>query len=305
MTAPGLVGDIGGTNARFGLIANGRLGDVHSFACADFAGLDAAVRAYLGRTGTQPRRAAFCVAGPVAGDRVRMTNHPWEFSIAQLTAALGLERLRVTNDFAAVAEAVPRLGATDRRQVGGGATVADAPIAVIGPGTGLGVAGLTPNADGWTVIPTEGGHVTLAAATDREAAVIARVRAIHGHVSAERLISGPGLTLLHRTLAELAGRAGADLDPATITGDPAHDETVDQFCAFLATAASNLALSLGARGGVYIAGGMVPKLGARFDRSSFRARFEAKGRFSDYLKAIPTFVITHPHPALLGLAGMV
>lgn len=309
MSALGLVGDIGGTNARFGLVDDDRLIDVLGYPCAEHAGLAEAVQAYLRRTGARPLRAALCVAGPVAGDGVRMTNHPWSFSIDETRRQLGFEHLVVINDFAAIAHAVPRIDNGDRRAVGGGAAAEGAPIAVIGAGTGLGVAALVSSGPDWIIVPTEGGHVTLAASTEREAAVIARIRAAFGHVSAERLISGPGLCLLYRTLAELDGRPVTDREPAAVVGaaatDPLCAEALDLFCAFLGTTASNLALSLGARGGVVIAGGIVPKLGIVFDRSPFRARFEAKGRFSDYLKAIPTWVVTHPQPALLGLTEFV
>ena len=237
-----------------------------------------------------------------------MTNRDWSFSIDRLRQDLGLETLHVINDFAAVALAVPHLGAADVTRIGGGAAAQGAPIAVIGPGTGLGVSALVRTPGRWTPVATEGGHVTLAAADEREAEVIAHLRRRFGHVSAERALSGPGLVNLHAALAALAGQAAAaptDITARALAGaDPLCRDAVAMFCAMLGTVAGDLALSLGARGGVYVAGGIVPDLGARFAATDFRARFEAKGRFKGYMAAIPTFVITMAQPAFTGLAAL-
>jgi len=310
MTVPTLVADIGGTNARFGLIDDSGVRDPLIFRCADFPSPEAAAEAYLTavRPAVRPRLGAFCIAGPVTGDRITMTNMPWAFSIETVRAALGLDRLKVINDFTAVALSVPRLRDGDRIQVGEGSPHPDAPVAVLGPGSGLGVSGLVPGPHGWMALAGEGGHSTMAPISDRESAVLAQLRKAHDHVSAERVLSGPGLVNLYQALSIIDGREPAALTPAEVTAravdgtEPHCIEAVEMFCAMLGTVAGNLALTLGARGGVYIAGGIVPKLGPMFVHSRFRKRFTEKGRLRDYLTPIPTYVITHDLPAFLGLA---
>lgn len=314
---PRLVGDIGGTNARFGWIASPPvdgsepvIGDVLTLPTADHAQLADAVRAYLARIGHgQPGSMAFGIANPITGDEVRMTNHHWSFSLSGLQAELGLKRLVVINDFTALALALPSLKAHEIRQLGGGAARPDAPIALLGAGTGLGVSGLIHSAAGWTALAGEGGHVTLAATDDREAAVLEHMRRVFGHVSAERALSGSGLVNLYNAVSHLHVSAAQALSPADVTqkaldgSDAACVEAVEHFCAFLGNVAGNLALSLGSLGGVYLGGGIVPRLGAFFDRSKFRQRFESKGRFESYLAAIPVYVIdASVSPALAGAA---
>lgn len=306
-----LVADIGGTHARFALTEEhtGRWGPVRVMLCADFPTLEAAIRHYLSDVGgSMPRRARLAVAAPVTGDRVSMPNHPWSFSLEELRERLGFEVLRAVNDFTALAMALPHLTPGQRRSVGGGAAVAGAPIGLIGPGTGLGISGLVPHAGGWIPLASEGGHVTYGPTTPREAEIVAVIRKQYGHVSAERLVSGPGLVNLYRAVSELAGSSPEHLVPAEVT-ERARQGTCDHcqeargiFCAVLGTVAGNLALTLGARGGVYIGGGIVPRLESDFDGSAFRDRFEDKGRYRDYLAQVPTYVITAEHPALLGLA---
>jgi glucokinase len=307
-----LVGDVGATNARFGLVSPGGA-VLHSatFACADFAEIGAAIDAYLATRGNlaMPRLGALAIAAPIAGDQIRMTNHPWSFSVAALRDRLGFERLLAINDFTAVALAVPRLTASDRMPVGGGAPVAGAPIAVLGPGSGLGVSGLLPAGSGWAALAGEGGHATMAPVSERESAVLALMRRHFDHVSAERCLSGPGLVNLYNSLAVLdkvpaASYTAAQItDPETGARDPLCREATAMFCAMLGTFAGDLALTLGARGGVYIAGGIVPRLGTRFAESGFRERFEAHGRMSALLAAVPSYVVTHPLPAFLGCAA--
>jgi glucokinase len=312
MSAPALIADIGATNARFALLGPDGHYASAILLCVDFAMLEDAVRAFLDRSGAseRPNRAAFAIAGPVTGDRLRMTNHPWEFSIAETKRRLGLDRLEVVNDFAAVAHAVPRLAEGDRVQAGGGAPVPHQPIGVIGPGTGLGMASLAWCGGRWQVLAGEGGHATAAPWDEREAAIIAILRKRLDHVSVERLISGMGLRNLRQALAELDGVAAESMTPAEISAaglsgsDRLCAEAVELFCALLGGAAGNLALTVGARGGIYIAGGIVPKLGDAFFRSRFRERFVAKGRMSAFLEPIPTYVITHQLPAFLGLAAL-
>ncbi|HJN24067.1 MAG TPA: glucokinase [Rhodospirillales bacterium] len=309
-----LIADIGGTNVRFALSqAGGPARQVKVLSCENFPGPAAAARAYLeeiGKTGpAAPNHGAFAVASPITGDRVKVTNHPWSFSIAAMRRSLGLTNLQVINDFTAIALSVPRLTAADRLKVGGGEAAPDAPIAVLGPGTGLGVSGLLPTNTGWTPLETEGGHVTMAAANDREQAVLAILRQSFGHISAERVISGPGLCNLYVAICRLDGLdLAAEPIPDLVTergldgSCPIAAEALAMFSAMLGTIAADLALSLGALGGVYVAGGIVPKLGEAFATSPFRRRFEDKGRFSGYLAAIPTFVITHELPAFIGLS---
>ena len=313
---PSLIADVGATNARFAVISPaGGLQRPRVLACEDFPTIHGAIAAYLQDELplTDVRRleaAALAIAGPVTGDEVALTNHPWSFSIDELRGHLALDRLCVLNDFAAVAAAIPHLGADERTQVGGGEPLPDAPIGVLGPGSGLGVGGIIPCAPGWLPLPGEGGHATMAPANSRESAVLDRMRAHYDHVSAERTLSGPGLVDLYNTLTEIDGVPAISYTAPQITNTAVCDsdsycrEAVDMFCAMLGTVAGNLALTLGARGGVYVAGGIVPKLGDRFAGSSFRERFEAKGRLRPYLAQIPTYVVTHPFPAFLGLAAL-
>ena len=308
----GLVGDIGATNARFALVTpDGTLSDIRVLLCDDYPTIADAMTAYLADTGTtRPSRAVLAIAAAPTGDRISMTNHPWTFSIEELRRHFAFASLRVVNDFLAAAASVSHLSDSERIKVGPGEADPTAPIGVLGPGTGLGVSALIPTRDGPLPIPGEGGHVTMAPADKRESAVLEIMRARYDHVSAERLLSGPGLVNLYNTLCELTGVPAASLTAAQITApatgetDPCAKEATDMFCAMLGTVAGNLALTLGARGGVYIAGGIVPKLGDRFATSQFRARFEAKGRFNSYLAAIPTFVVVRPFASLAGAASL-
>jgi glucokinase len=307
-----LIGDIGATNARFALLdPAGGISRTRVLACDDFPTIEAAIGDYLAaEAGPAPQEAALAVASPITGDAVTLTNHPWSFSIAGLRERLALTRLLVVNDFAANALAVSRLTAEERSAIGGGTAIAGQPIGVIGPGTGLGVSGLVPTPSGWIAISGEGGHATMPPADHRESEVLEHMRRRFDHVSAERVLSGPGLVNLYNTLAEIESVPAAPFTPAQIAdrqigeSDPLAREALELFCAMLGTVAGDLALTLGARGGVYIAGGIVPRLGPSFAASRFRERFEAKGRFRAYLAAIPTYVVTHPIPALLGLAAL-
>ena len=313
---PSLIADVGATNMRLALVgAAGDVGQVRVLACEDYRSIHRAIAAYLDHElpPTKSQRvqaAALAVAGPVTDDQVTLTNHPWSFSIHELRQHMAVDRLLVVNDFAAVALAMPELKPDERSQIGGGEAVAQAPIGVLGPGSGLGVSGLIPSPSGWLPLSGEGGHATMAPATARESAVLDRMRARFDHISAERLLSGPGLIELYDTLAEIDGVPAVSYtsaqitDPGVCKGDPRCRKAVDMFCTMLGTIAGNLALTLGARGGIYVAGGIVPKLGAAFAASSFRERFEDKGRLRPYLARIPTYVVTHPFPAFLGLAAL-
>jgi glucokinase len=308
-----LVGDVGATHSRFGLVmSNGELLHSRTLADEEYRTIDDALAAFLAESGSlpMPREGAIAIASPIIGDHVAMTNHPWSFSIRELGARFGFERLEVINDFTALALALPHLKLDERLPVGRGAAVPNRPIGVLGPGSGLGVSGLVPSGKGLIALTGEGGHATMAPATDRESAVIDRIRRHFDHVSAERALSGPGLINLYNTLADLdeipaKGYTAAQItDLAIRAEDPLCVEATRMFCAMLGTVAGNLALTLGAHGGVYIGGGIVPKLGRTFVDSPFRERFEAKGRFRSYMETIPTFVVTHPLPAFLGCAAL-
>jgi len=309
-----LLADIGGTNARFAWQdgAGESLDEPVILPCARYATLSAAMRHYLSIVGrSAPANCAIAIANPVRGDQVRMTNHHWAFSISALKLEFGFTRLRVLNDFTALALALPALSPAELYQVSGGHAAPFAAMGLIGPGTGLGVSGLLPDGrGGWTPITGEGGHVTLAACTPREQAVLQWFSARYGHASAERALCGQGLADMHRAVQEIDGAkavvefGAAGVVTAALERDDLRAlEVLGLFCAFLGTMAGNLALTLGAHGGIYIGGGIVPRLGEAFRRSAFRQRFEAKGRFAGSLAEIPVYVIqARQSPALRGAA---
>ncbi|HEY6259584.1 MAG TPA: glucokinase [Xanthobacteraceae bacterium] len=308
-----LLGDIGATNARFSLVANGAPGPVAAFEVARYPQFVDAVAEFLkphqGRG--QVTQALIAAAGPVEDGRCSLTNCPWIIDAAELQSTFGLARARVLNDFEATARSLPKLGAADLHPIGGGRAVPGAAMAVLGPGTGLGVAGLVGDRAGAVVIASEGGHATMAAASRREEALIDHLRQKFGHVSAERLISGVGLEHLYQASAALDGqqvppRSAAEITKAALAGTcPTARAALDAFCAFLGDFAGNVALMFGARGGVYIAGGIAPRVVEYMAGSKFRERFEAKGRLRPYLEAVPTNVIVHPAATFVGLASLV
>jgi glucokinase len=307
-----LLGDIGATNARLALLSNGVLGPVEWFTVADFARFADAVDAFLERHCRQVSvpEALLAVAGPVAEDRCVLTNCPWTIDAPELCAGFSFAKVHIFNDFEAIARSLPQLTAADLYPLGGGAAVSGEPMAVLGPGTGLGVACFVPASPTPIVIASEGGHATMAAASPRENAIIDRLRGEFGHVSAERVVSGPGLENLYRAVVALDGVDAAPRDAAQITkaaldGDcPAARTALELFCAMLGTIAGNAALTFGARGGVYIAGGIAPRLTDFMARSEFRSRFERKGRLRTYLASVPTSVIVHPAATFLGLMSI-
>ena len=275
---PRLVADVGGTNARFALeVSPLELEHIETLPTKDYDSLHAAIRAYLDKAG-QPiiKHAAIAIANPIIGDWVQMTNHHWAFSIETTRQALELDTLILLNDFTAQALAIPHLPKRELLQVGGAAPVEDAPIAVIGPGTGLGVSGLIPNGrGGYTALAGEGGHVSFSPFDHTEIHIWQYANRKHGHVSAERFLSGSS------PLARLS---------------------LDIFCAMLGTVSSNLALTLGARGGVYLCGGIIRRFIDYFVTSPFRNRFESKGRFEGYLAVIPVYIVLAQNPGLIGAA---
>lgn len=317
---PWLVADVGGTNARFGTVAGpgAQVEDVRVLPVAGHAGPAAAVRAYLdGQAPGQPRprSAAFALATALDGDRIELTNGAWSFSRAAAQEELGLQTLLCLNDFEAQALSLPRLREHQLRAWGAAPpaaadVAAGTVMAVIGPGTGLGVGGVVRAPGRWLALPGEGGHATLAPADDFESAVLGQARREFPHVSAERFLSGIGLPVLCRAVAAVLGE-GEDVGALSteqivargLGGEsPACARTLDVFCAMLGGFAGNVALTLGARGGVFIGGGIVPRLGERFFQSEFRRRFEAKGRFQALLAGIPTALITDTLAALSGAA---
>ncbi|MDL2353942.1 MAG: glucokinase [Pseudomonadota bacterium] len=307
---PRLLADIGATHARFALqTAPDVFRSVRVLNCGDFEGIVALLRFYLAdHADISFHHAALAVANPVNGDQVRMTNRDWQFSTDAVRRELGLQTLLIVNDFTALAMALPSLKPDDLMKVGAGTPAANAVVGVMGPGTGLGVSGVIPTVDGFVTLGSEGGHVNFAPADEREFAILQYAWKEWTHVSNERLISGPGMEIIYRALAERNGQpalrrsAPAIISGALEDGDALCREVLECFCGMLGGAAANLAVTLGAFGGVFIGGGIVPRMGAWFAGSPFRARFEAKGRFTDYLAQIPTYVITTPNPAFFGVA---
>jgi glucokinase len=318
-TLPWLVADIGGTNARFGWVESPNSGVAHirTIPVADHPGPGAAAAAYLSTLpgNPQPRRAALALATAVHAETIELTNSAWRFNRHELRAELGVQSLTLLNDFEALALSLPKLGAHQLRQWQAAGAAACTPdvqpahsgtLAVVGPGTGLGVGAVAHTSMGWHAIPGEGGHATLAPMDAFESELLDLVRREHPHVSAERLLSGIGLPLLHRSVATLLGHQTPEASAEQIVQrgvsgeDAVCGHTLDTFCALLGGFAGNVALTLGARGGVYIGGGIVPRFGERFFASRFRDRFEAKGRFRSYLQDIPTPLITDTLAALTG-----
>jgi len=304
-----LVADIGGTNARFALVAEGGtdLIEPRSLPVAGYASLVDAAQAYLAQAALgEPVRAAISVALPVTGEVLNMTNHSWSFNVGETRAALGLDYLKLLNDYTALALALPVLSADQCLKVGAGKSLAGHPRAVLGPGTGLGVSGVVPAGDHWVPLESEGGHVSYGPLDAREQQVIEVLREKLEHVSAESLVSGRGLTNIYEALTRIEKGTGERLSPGEVSELAlARDsalalEAVSIFCNVLGTVAGNLALTLGARGGVYIGGGIVLRILDLFKRSNFRERFERHGRFTAYLREIPTYVIDTEYPALTG-----
>lgn len=307
-----LVGDIGGTHARFGWYSRSGapIAKAATYPCCDYDAIEDAIAHYLHSMSLDaPTRFALGIASPITSDTVKMTNHHWVISVPQLKSQLDVNAGVLINDFVALASAVPALRAEHLRPLGPQIAAARAPIGVLGPGTGLGVASLIPIGDAdYLPIAGEGGHVTLAASTPREANVVAVLRETYGHASAERAVSGPGLKAVYDALIQIDKVVKSERSPEEIgrsaieRTDPHSVEAVQIFTSFLGNVAGNLALTLGAFGGIFIGGGIVAKLGPAFDEALFREKFEDKGRFADYLQRISTQLITHESPALLGAA---
>lgn len=310
-TYPRLLADIGGTNARFALQqANQKIEKIEVLACKDYLTISDAVRAYLQKVGCdEVKHAGIAIANPIVGDWVQMTNHYWAFSIEAVRQELGFETFILLNDFTAQALAITQMQDTDWQQIGGKTPDVHAPKAVLGPGTGLGVSGLIPTGRGdFVALAGEGGHVSFSPFNEQESQIWQYAQRQYGHVSAERLLSGAGLTMIYEALAEQAQASIRTLPPEMITQQALNasnelcQQTLEVFCAVLGTVSADLALTLGARGGVYLCGGILPRLGDYFYTSSFRQRFEDKGRFSSYLADIPVYLVLANHSGIEGAA---
>lgn len=318
-----LVADIGGTNARFALVDPARRAEpgrapldeasIRKFAVKDFPSLALAARHYLETVGAEAHRGVFAVAGRVDGGEARITNHPWVISAERTRAVLGFESLTLINDFAAQAMAIALLAPSDVAAIGGAPWAPapwtrDATYAVIGPGTGLGVGALIVRGGHAHPLETEGGHASFPPGNPEEFAILEQLSAQYGRVSNERLISGPGLVNLHGALCRLAGEDPGAPEPEDVTaraarGDPHCARAVDVFCAVFGAIAGDLVLTLGAWGGVFLTGGLVPRLLDSLRHSAFRHRFEHKGRFSAAMARVPALAVLHPEPGLLGAAA--
>ncbi|MBY0356230.1 MAG: glucokinase [Rickettsiales bacterium] len=308
-----LVADIGGTNSRYALCHSGSL-DLHKprkLPNCDFATLEDSIAHYLEMVEEHPSRACLAVAGPVTGDSVRLTNIDWTFSQAALRERFHFQRLNVTNDFTALAMAVPHIPPHRIIVNGGQEPIPQQPIAVLGPGTGLGVSGLIWGGKHWVPLQGEGGNTSFSPGNAKEIELLRYAHGHHDYVRAEHFISGSGMGFLHQALAVIEGRVPEILTNDEITrrglsGESAHcTETLHVFCGMLGSFAGDQALALGARGGVFIGGGVVPILGEFFFKSPFRERFEAKGKFADYVKPIPTYVmLSFTEMALIGAASL-
>jgi len=307
----GLVGDVGGTNARFALVdTEGRIRNLHVFEAKAYASLTDVIADYLKRTvgARRPPRAVIAVAGPVLDGEIEFTNLDWVVSEGDLLASFEFEAVKLINDFAGQALACPLLTDDELRPLGpklrGGS---EAPMVVMGAGTGFGVAGLARGDRGDLALATEGGHAAFAPSDEVEYAAWKRLKAQHGRVSIERLLSGQGLHDLYLTLAEMRDAHPFLADQRAVmeagtAGDELAAETLDRFCGILGSVAGDLALSFGARGGVFISGGIAPRMAERLAHGTFRERFEDKGRLRAYLEQIPTSLVLHPYPAIVGAA---
>jgi glucokinase len=307
-----LLGDIGATNARFAELIDGELGRVTSFQVARFAKFEDALKTYLSDCASAQgftqgfTLGLLAVAGPIDHGRATLTNTSWLIDQRELTASFGFD-VQLVNDFQAVAYSLPSLAAADLVRIGRGEAEKGAAKVALGPGSGLGVACLVEHEGERLVIPSEGGHASLAGNSDREDAVIKVLRRRFGHASAERAISGPGLENIFQAIATVDGLDMPQMGAAQITQRALKnecklaDEALGTFCALLGSFAGNVALAFSSRGGVYIAGGISPRIVDFLARSQFRARFEGKGRFRGYLEQVPSYVIVHPAAAFVGL----
>lgn len=311
MTNLALLGDIGGTNSRFGLIELGsmQVRDVEVLKNDSFKGLEAAITHYLEKRGiTELAAAAVDVAAPVDREMITLTNRDWTFSAESLREAAKAKRFRLLNDFEALAWSLPHLEADDVVQIGG--TISKSPQlkAVLGPGTGLGGALCAPLPQGgWMPIPGEMGHITLPISTAEELVLKDKLVGKDKFAEVEDVLTGPGLLALYNVIAATPHHKTPEqvLKAAMANGDADADKTLDHFMTFLMRLAGDVGMGVQARGGVYLAGGIAPSIVSRLQQPKYRAVFEDKGRIADVMKPIPLFVITDPFPAFKGCAAAI
>jgi glucokinase len=307
MTDRILLADIGGTNARFALMEGGEISPPEHLRVIDYPRIEDAMAAFLaGQGGKTPAAGLLGVAGPVVNNRCIFTNSSWVVDGDALAKQFGLTSVRLLNDFEALGWSLPALKSADLFAMGDQRPAPDAPMLVLGPGTGFGAAAFL-HVPQPVVVVTEAGHATLPATSDREAEVIAELRRRFGHVYIERVLSGSGLQNLYAALGAVDGVPTPARDAAAIT-EAAFDgscalckATIEMFCAFLGGVAGNLALTFLARGGVFIAGGIVPRFAVRLGETQFRKQFESKGRYEELLRQIPTSIIVTPDTSFIGL----
>lgn len=307
-----LLADIGGTNARFAVLAEGKVGPIAHMAVSDYGSFREALGVYLTSVPEADtiRSTVLAASGTIRNDRCTLTNNRWVIDATELRAAHRLSTVRLLNDFEAVAWALPHLPHDRLLSLGGHHPAAGAPLAAVGPGTGLGMAISIPHAAGHLVLPSEGGHATMVGSSLREDTVIEHLRLRFGHVSAERILSGSGLENLYGTLAALDGvtpptRRAVDITRTGLEGSCSTSRAaLDMFCAMLGSVAGNLALTFGARGGIFIGGGILRHLPDYLANSRFRACFEDKGRFRQYLEPIPAYLILDEDVAFVGLRAL-
>jgi glucokinase len=309
---PILIGDIGGTNARFSVVldANSEAGEPRIVQTADFPTIDAAIQAaVLDRSSVQPKSAVLAVAGPVDGDEIELTNCPWVVRPKEMIANLGLTDIVVLNDFEAQALAVVALGEEHMEKIGGGTPEPNAGRVVLGPGTGLGVAGLVHALGHWIPVPGEGGHMDIGPRTPRDLEVFPHIETIEGRISGEQILCGRGLVNVYRAVAAADGKDAPFTKPSEVTAaalagtDAVAEEALSLFVTCLGRTAGDLALVFMSRGGVFLTGGIAQKIVPALKAGNFRAAFEDKAPHSALMRDMPVYVITHPLAALLGLAA--
>lgn len=309
-----LVGDVGGTNARLSLVnlADGSLSNTKVYSSVENESLEKVIVKFREETGAKFDSACIAIATLLDGDYVKMTNNPWEFSISQMKKNLGLEKLEFINDFTAMSMSTTAIPLDKMTKIGGDKIDPNAPKAIYGAGTGLGVGHLIKVNGKWIALSSEGGHVDIAATNSRQDEIVRVLRTKFDHVSGERLLSGQGLVNVYKAIAQLNGHEIKDVEPCDVTSsafakDPCPDckETVDVFCSLMGSFGGNLAIDLLTKGGVYIAGGIVPRFIDYFKNTDFRKQFEEKGRFKDTLKQIPVYVISNGDAGLLGAGAYI
>ena len=300
-----IIADVGATNSRCALISPPSFEptNVRHYRNDDAESLQTILQEYLAESDVQPTDCAIAVAAPIHGDEIEMCNRDWRFNRTEISRLLGVDRTEIINDFHALAYLLPYIDDRCRQEIGSATQYRDGNIAVLGPGSGLGMSAWITNDGDGAAMSGEGGHISVSGRSEREDAIIARLRERFGHCSAERVLSGPGIIALHSAMHNVDVPTSEEI--TSNTEDPLCAETMNQFFRFLGSTAADLALITGAFGGVYIAGGIVPACIDRIRNSDFRSRFEDKNRYVDYMRAIPTWVITEPTPGLSGLSVFV